>query len=988
MERKSLVEAPRPSDFVREIPRDLEALCLRLLARNPDERATGDEVARAMGVEHGTQEHEAAFVGRRREIGEIEAAFAKVARGEAVSVVLEGESGVGKSALAARFIEGVRAHESRPLVLGGRCHEHESVPYNAFDAVIDGLVRHLRARRPATRADLLPASMDRVRMLFPTIALLDDDERDPPPSVGLDPRALRDEGFVALRELLRRVGDRWPLVILLEDVQWADADSRALMEALTETSHAPCMLLLATTRAAADGTPCRAVSALRGDVRRVWVGGLGKDEARALVRRLASRESGRTSMDADAIIESTAGHPMFIEELVRYLSRPREHRGAVMLDDALRARVAELDGEARAVLTVVATAGGPTEQGAIAAAARIPFATYADTAAALHEAKLVRVRGGRPDDPVEPFHDRVREAVYAGLAPEVRAAIHGSLARALEERLAGPELLFHHFAAAGDRSRAVHYAEIAATATARALAFDRAVALYRAALSLGAPDTSHRRKLLVALAERLIDAGRSKEAAEAFLEASRTGAPERRERLDLVRRAGERFLMSGHTPEGLEATTVVLDAAGIAFPSSWLGAMARVGWYRLRLSRRAFTWTHKRPEDVEPAAATRMDLCWSVGAGLGLVDSVRSMLFVARGALECLDHGDDARIARAFAAAAVAEAGLVRRAEAARLGAACRRAAEAEGSDRSRFYAALVAMTDRFFLANDWPACIDAGREAQRLWRSSGRTEGWEVDVVDQFSCWSLDNGGRFAELAARVPEKIRAAQRAGNRFVEVNFRTEFVNIRLVRDRPDEARREVEDAIAAWPRTRMDFGNQHYLALRGLTSVALYERDERAAAALLPQWRRYFASLLARVPFLRMDALWNVGAIALVRAFASRARGRTAETAERLREARRARDEVGAIDLAYARANALQLAAGIALLEGNTDAEIRALREGIDDADARGAELHAAAMRARLARVAGGAEGETLRRASATWTKREHVREPERLFATVLPAST
>ena len=987
VERKTALDAPRPSDFVRDVPPELEALCVRLLSREASARATGEDVMRALGMPSAaTASQGTFFVGRSRELGVLRHAFDEASAGRAVAVVLEGESGVGKSALARRFVDDLRASDARPLVLSGRCHEHESVPYNAFDAVIDGLGRHLRARKASTRAELLPPNMDRLQTLFATLREMDGQLPPAPAPAPLDPRAVREDGFGALRELLHRVARRWPTVILLEDVQWADTDSLALLERITETPSSPELLLLVTAREGAGGAECAAVAALRGDVRRLPIRGLEVQEAGALVERLLDRAGTRGSVDADAIVESAAGHPMFIEELVQYLARPRARFGGVGLDDALRARVSELDEETRNVLGVVCVAGAATEQMVVATAAGLPFASYSDVVARLHEARLVRIRGPRADEPVEPFHDRIRETVTAALPAAKLAAIHGALARALEARDAGPELLLHHFAAAGQRERAAHYAELAAAAAERALAFDRAAELYRRALSLGERSPERRRHLLATIGERLVDAGRSKEAARYFLEAASTGEPSKLEHLDLVRRAAERFLMSGHVEEGLTATRAAFAASGLSWPTTWLGAVTQVGWYRTRLSRRSLAWKPRAASEVDAAAAVRMDLCWSVAAGLGLVDSIRSVLFFARGALESLDGGDDERIARALAGAAIAETGLLRRADAARLQAACERAVSANVSDRARFYPALGRVADKFFLANDWPATLEASREARGLWRATGRTEGWEVDIIDQFECWALDNGGRLFELAERVPAKIRAAQRAGNRFVEVNYRTQFVNLRLREDRPDEARQEVEDAIAAWPSTGSSFANQHYLALRGLTVVALYERDERAAIALLPRWKRYFTSLLGRAQFLRMDALWNVGSIALLRASKALARGGASEVAPRLREAGRAFEEAARIDIPYARGNALLLRIGIATMKNDAEAAMIALHEGIRDAEARGSDLHAAVMRARLAVLLGGSEGAALRETADAWMKRAGVRDPARLMGTVLVA--
>jgi hypothetical protein len=782
-----------------------------------------------------------------------------------------------------------------------------------------------------------------------------------------------------------RVGVRGPLVILLEDVQWADADSLALLEALTETPGAPRMLIVATARTPADGGSCAAVASMRGDTRRIAIEGLGADEAGELIEQLVAGRTAPASLDASAIVESSRGHPMFIEELVRYLAAPGAPMGAVALDEALWARVESFEPGARRVLALVAAAGVPIAQGAVADAAGISFTPLAEHVATLHGAKLVRARGARPEDPVEPFHDRVREAVYARLDPAERAAMHAALGAALEERHAGPELLFHHFAEANDATRAARYAEIAAGNAARTLAFDRAAALYRSALALADADPAHRRRLLASLGDTLTDAGRSKEAADSFLDASTMGDVPQGERLELLRRAAEQFLMSGHLGPGLDATRAVLGAFGLSLPRSRLVALARLGWYQLRLARSSLAWTRRRPDDVRADDAARLDLCWSVGAGLGLVDSVRSLLFIELGALLALAGGDEARIARALGAAAVGEAGVGRRAVATRVGAACRRAAESHGSSRARFYGALTTLTHRFFLDNDWRGCLGEAEEAVRLWRESGHEEGWEADIVEQFACWALDNMGSFRELRRRVPAKIRAARRAGNRFIEVNFRTQFVHLALTRDRPDEARRDVEDAIASWPRVDGEFANQDYLALRNLTYVALYAGDVERATAMLPGWRRYFASLLRRVAFLRQDALWFVGAVALARAAAARDAGAATESTRRLREARRAAEDLARIDLPMARASTLHLRAALAHGGGDAGGAASLLRDALRDADARGNVLLAACVRARLAAIVGGEEGRALRAACDAWMRTEDVQAPDRLIGAVLP---
>ncbi|WP_437917350.1 AAA family ATPase [Sorangium sp. So ce302] len=241
----------------------------------------------------------APFVGRQRHIDALRGAFERARGGRATTLHIHGASGTGKTALVRRFLDD-RARVDDAVILEGRCYERESVPYKAVDSLIDALSRHLSRLPRLEAAELMPRDVHAVVRLFPVLGRVDAIARAPrreiePP----DARELRRRGFAALREILARIADRRPLVLFIDDLQWGDADSAALLTDVLREPDAPALLLLLCYRSE-DAERSELLARLlppapsdgdEGDVRSLAVGPLTPEEGRALA--LAFLESAR-----------------------------------------------------------------------------------------------------------------------------------------------------------------------------------------------------------------------------------------------------------------------------------------------------------------------------------------------------------------------------------------------------------------------------------------------------------------------------------------------------------------------------------------------------------------------------------------------------------------------------------------------------------------------------------------------------------------------
>ncbi len=258
LSRKQHGRPPRVAEVAPTAAPDLAALCDGLLNSDPVSRFSGTQVlAQLVPTPAGQaappatptlQEEPTRFVGRENELALIEAALGAVRAGDgAHAFIVRGESGVGKSALVRAFLE-AHAGGQDALLLTARCYERELVPFKALDGLVDVLTHALRRMDGAVLEQIISQRAAVLLQAFPVLGRVPVIAHAPQEHVGLDPREVRASMFAVFCQLLRALGERLPLIAFVDDLQWADADSLALLSEVLRAPGAPRLLLLGTLR--------------------------------------------------------------------------------------------------------------------------------------------------------------------------------------------------------------------------------------------------------------------------------------------------------------------------------------------------------------------------------------------------------------------------------------------------------------------------------------------------------------------------------------------------------------------------------------------------------------------------------------------------------------------------------------------------------------------------------------------------------------------
>ena len=1003
-------ERPKaPAEIVPGVPPALNTLCMELLATEPADRPSGGEVLRRLEERGGTgpegarpegarsDEPVAAglasrpgsssvtppFIGRMDELAALEAAMLRTRAGRPVGAFVCGESGMGKTSLVRRFLQEVTLREPRAVVLYGRCHERESVPYKAMDGVVDALSRFM-LRLPAEEAALfLPLEASLLAQVFPVLRRVRLIAQAPRRAQEiLDPQELRRRVFSALRELFQRVAARRPVVLVTDDLQWADTDGLALLTAILRPPDAPAVFWLATLRddvtlSEATRDALRDAESAVGPLRRLTLGALSPEEARELASRLLGRAFAAGAADPAVIADEAGGHPLFIDALVRHAALGGASRSPIRLEDALLARIAELEPPARTLLELAVVYEIPLPLETAARALSLEGRTLTRYVSVLRVAQLVRAAGTRQAPCIEPSHDRLRTVVQAHLDVAALRARHEALALALEGTPhADPEAKAIHWQGAGDETKAARYAIAAADAAALALAFERAVRLYAWALHLQPLPPSEASDVVLRLADALANAGRAREAAALFERAAEGAAPP--VALELHRRASEQYLRSGHIDDGVRVIRSILTAVHEEFPESPASALRALALRRLHVRLRGLRFRRRDPQDVPHTALTRIDLFWSMATTLGIVDPMRGMYFQARHLLLALAAGEPSRVVRAMAmeAAYSSSEGSRGAARTARLVAKVEALAHEVGTPSAIAWS-LLAKGAATLLEGRFAETLAAVEPAQALLRDRCTGVTWELSTAQWLGLWARAYRGELGSLARTVPVELREAEARGDLYGASCHRTGLANlVWLAAGDVAQARAQADEAVGRW--SRKGFHVQHWWDIYARGHIALYEGSD-GLQGIEERWEALRQSMLLRVQISRVESAFLRGRAAVQRAANQGGDKRLSAMATKDANLLR-REGVG-----YAACFAASLDAGLACARGDLEHAVERLGAAERSAVEAGMSLHAAAARRGRGVLLGGDEGRELVGNADRVFSLEGVRFPERFAGIYIP---
>lgn len=486
------------------------------------------------------------LVGRAAELKTLAAALGDAHAGRGNTVFVVGESGIGKTRLASVLAD--MAAERGFTVAVGRAYPVETgVPYAVFS---DAMLPILRGIEPSLLTLMTRGGTAELAQLFP--ALESGGTRTPASSRG-DPAELKARLLWNFTQFLSRFAAKKPLVLILENLQWADSASLEMLHFVARQITGDRVLVVATH----NDPDHRASAGLRtterslrgiGNAQRIRLTALPPEAITELLEKTFGVDAERTGAFAERLHRWTGGNPFFIDESIKALvDADILHEGSggwvgwdveelhvpATIREAVLARLAELSPDARALADIAAVLGARATHEELAAASGIESAALIAAIDELRGADVLTERTESGDIVYDFSHPLLQETLYQELGLARTRTLHGAIAESLET-LYGPRAMAHagelayHYARGDTKqlaAKAVRYLRAAGRDASAKYANREAADYLATALSIAEEDSSGDREELGAelarVRQRLGDYAGAMELWQQALEAAR-----------------------------------------------------------------------------------------------------------------------------------------------------------------------------------------------------------------------------------------------------------------------------------------------------------------------------------------------------------------------------------------------------------------------------------------------------------------------------------